>query len=97
MSTQTWRDLAKERIGKIFSENMSGKGVQAYLSGQGKNAQKRPLSNKTSEQREDHLAAERKRAAAKRSNETSEQMEERLAAQRKRAAAKVFNELRVVV
>ena len=83
--------MTKERIGKIFYEKMSGKGVEADLSGQGKNAQKRPLSNKTSEQREDHLAAERKRAAVKRSNETTVQRKERLAAQRKRAAAKVFN------
>ena len=57
--------MTKERSGKIFYEKMSGKGVEADLSGQGKNTQKRPLSNKTSEQREDHLAAERKRAAVK--------------------------------
>ena len=84
--------MTKERIGKIFYEKMSGKGVEADLSGQGKNAQKRPLSNKTSEQREDHLAAERKRAPVKRSNETSEQREELLAAERKRAAVKRSNE-----
>ena len=99
---QTWREtssilsssdsMTKERIGKIFYEKMSGKGVEADLSGQGKNAQKRPLSNKTSEQREDHLAAERKRAAVKRSNETTVQRKERIAAERKRAAVKRSNE-----
>ena len=101
---QTWREtssilsssdnMTKERIGKIFSEKMSGKVVQAYLCGPGKNAQKRPLSNKTSEQREDHLAAERKRAAVKRSNETTVQRKERIAAERKRAAVKRSNETR---
>ena len=86
--------MTKERIGKIFYEKMSGKGVEADLSGQGKNAQKRPLSNKTSEQREDHLAAERKQAAVKRSNETTVQRKERIAAERKRAAVKRSNETR---
>ena len=99
---QTWREtssilsssdnMTKERIGKIFYEKMSGKGVEADLSGQGKNAQKSPLSNKTSEQREDHLAAERKRAAVKRSNETTVQRKERIAAERKWAAVKRSNE-----
>ena len=84
--------MTKERIGKIFYEKTSGKGVEADLSGQGKNAQKRPLSNKTSEQREDHLAAERKRAAVKRSKETTVQRKERIAAERKRAAVKRSNE-----
>ena len=87
--------MTKERIGKIFYEKMSGNGVEADLSGQGKNAQKRPLSNKTSEQREDHLAAERKRAPVKRSNETTVQRKERLAAERKRAAVKRSNETTV--
>ena len=72
-------------------KKMSGKGMEADLSGQGDNAQKKPLSNKTSEQREDHLAAERKRAAVKRSNETTVQRKERIAAERKRAAVKRSN------
>ena len=53
----------------------SGKGVQADLSRSRKNGQTRPLSNETSEQREERLAAESKWAAGKRSNETSEQRE----------------------
>ena len=80
--------MTKEREEKVFDEKMSGKGVQADLSRSRKNGQTRPLSNETSEQREERLAAQRKWATVKRSNETSEQREERLAAQRKRAAVK---------
>ena len=84
--------MTNEREEKVFDEKMSGKGVQADLSRSRKNGQTRPLSNETSEQREERLAAERKWATVKRSNETSEQREERLAAQRKRAAVKRCNE-----
>ena len=84
--------MTKEREEKVFDEKMSGKGVQADLSRSRKNGQTRLLSNETSEQREERLAAQRKWAAVKRSNERSEQTEERVAAQRKRAAVKRCNE-----
>ena len=99
--------MTKEREEKVFDEKMSGKGVQADLSRSRKNGQTRPLSNETSEQREERLAAQRKWATVKRSNETSEQREERLVkrcnesskereehlrAKRERAAAKRAHE-----
>ena len=49
-------------------------------------------SNETSEQREERLAAQRKRAAAKVFNESSKQREERLRAKRERAAVKLTQE-----
>ena len=79
--------MTKEREEKVFDEKMSGKGVWADLSRSRKNGQTRPLSNETSEQREERLAAQRKRAAVKRCNESSKGREERLRAERERAAA----------
>ena len=84
--------MTKEREEKVFDEKMSGKGVQADLSRSRKNGQTRPLSNETREQREERLAAERKRAAVKRCNESSKGREERLRAERERAAAKRAHE-----
>ena len=49
-------------------------------------------SNKTSEQREERLAADRKRAALKVSNESSKDRQKRLRAVRERAAAKRAHE-----
>ena len=84
--------MTKEREEKVFDEKMSGKGVQADLSRSRKNGQTRPLSNETREQREERLAAERKRAAVKRCNESSKEREEHLRAKRERAAAKRAHE-----
>ena len=78
-----------ERKGrKVFDEEMSG---QADISRSRENVQTMPLSNETSEQRDECHAAQRKRAAVKPCNESSKG-KERLRDERERAAAKRAHE-----